>query len=267
VAFLDSVTGEERGQVDTGEWIRFLTGPPLLAVTQATDANVSTLVRISPYGAIVGMRTVPEIWDVLIVGGVVAAESERGVVDPELDTMIGYDLDSLLPLWSEKSFTFNKQVIGGRLYLGDVFWSEGAKAVDPASGTVRALVPVRDPFKLGGSGEFDLQVVTTKWGGAWSPYFADCEELRRNDATTAKTMWKTEMPFHVFGTLRDDSRLFVAGGHDPKNRYVALLDWETGKLQRLWSGLPQISEMLRFDDTIIGFDLARELVAFRISDP
>lgn len=266
VVFLSSGDGKEVARADAGEWIRFLSGPPLLAVTQAVNAEVSTLVRLSPDGTIVSRRTVPRVDDLLIVDGVAALESQPEAPGPRLETMTGYDLISLEPLWSEKSFTFNKQIIDQRLYLGNISWSKGAKAIDPRSGAVESLIPVRDAFEIGGSGQFDLQVVTTKWRGAWSPYFAMCEGLRRNDPLTAKTMWRTDLPFHISATLRDGPRLYVAGSRDTENRYLVVLDWKTGRVERAWSGVPQITEMKRVDDVIAGFDLDAELVAIRISN-
>lgn len=266
VALLARDTGERIAETDVGEWIRFLAGPPLLAVTQATNTEVSTLLRLSADGTIIGMRTVPRVDDVLIVKGVGVMESEQGIVDPEFEIITGYDLATLQTLWREKSFTFNKQVIGDYLYLGDIFWSTGAKVVDPETGVAKRLVGVRDPFQVGGSEQFDLQVVTTRWQGAWSPDFATCEGLRRNDSATAKTRWKSDLPFRVHATLRDQERLFVAGSRDANNRYLVELDWNTGSILRAWSGVPQMSALYRIKHMLVGFDLASDLVAIRIPD-
>jgi hypothetical protein len=266
VVSLNRGDGKEMARADAGEWIRFLSGPPLLAVTQATNSEFSTLVRLSPDGTVLSRRTVPRVVDLLMIDGVAVVESEPEAGGPELDTITGYSSARFEPIWSEKSFTFNKQVIDQQLYLGDIFWSKGAKAIDPRSGTVDALIPVRDAFEIGGSEQFDLQVVTSKWRGAWSPYFATCEGLRRNDPLMASTMWRTDLPFHVSATLRDGPRLFVAGSRDTENRYLVVLDWKSGKVERAWSGVPQITKMMRVDDAIIGFDLEAELVAVRVAD-
>lgn len=266
ISFLARDTGEELARRDVGEWVRILAGPPLTVVTQATDAKVSTLIRLDSDGTIVSHRTVPLVNDLTIVDGVAAAESEQGIVDPDLDAMTGYDLDTLQTLWSEKSFTFNKQVIGNRLYLSDIFWSDGAKVLDPKTGVIERMIPKRDPFQIGGSEKFDLQVVTTKWEGAWSPHFATCEGLRRNDATTGRTKWQVDLPFRVSGTLREGRVLYVAGSRDTNNRLIAALDWNSGKVEQAWSGVPEMSELHRTGNEIIGFDLAGELVAISLLD-
>lgn len=264
VVFLNLADGKEVKRTDAGEWIRFLTGPPLLAITQATDASESRLIRLSESGTILATRPIPRATDVLMIGNVAAVESKRGVADPDHEVMTGYDLSTLQALWSEKSGTFNKQVIGDHLYLGDIFWSEGAKAIDPATGAIDALVPTREPYKIGGSKEFDLQVVTSTWTGAWSPDFATCEGLRRNDATTAKVLWQTDVPFGVSGTLRDGARLYVAGSLDPDHRYLLTVDWNTGKVEACWSGVPKLSRLQRAGDWILGYDRDAELVAIRV---
>jgi PQQ-like domain len=266
VVFLDRDTGVPVARTDAGEWIRFLAGPPLLAVTQGINASISTFVRLSPEGPILGTRIVPLVSDIRIVDGVAAVQVESGFADPELDTLTGYDLATLEPLWSVTSFTFNTQVIGGKLYAGDIFWSEGARVIDPRSGSITALIPIRDPFQIGGSGEFDLQVVNTRWTGAWSPDYATCEVLRRNDPVTARTLWNTELPLRVSATLRDGARLYVAGNRDVNHRYLVVLDWKTGRIERAWSGVPKLSRLEKAAGLLVGYDPGGELVAVRLAD-
>lgn len=263
VYFLNRRTGEEISRVDLHEWIGFLQGPPLLAVTWGINSPESELVRLSEDGTVLHRRTVPRVSSVRVIGDVAAVGSDKEDTDAD-DTLTGFDLATLQPLWSEKSYTFNTQVIGGRLYIGNISWSKGAKALDPRTGVAKVTIPEREPFAQGGSEEFDLQVVTSKWTGYWDPYTATCNGLRRNDSTTAKTKWRIDLPFHVSGTLRDGKRLFVAGSRDSAHRYLVALDWETGKIEKAWSGVPYMDRLIRSGDLILGFDLGKELVAIRI---
>jgi len=266
IAFLDRGTGELLSKADAGEWIRFLAGPPLLVVTQGVDAPVSTVIRMTSDGTVLSSSIAPRVRDLLIVDHVAVLESDGESADDQ-DLMSGYDLDTLQRLWSEKSHTFNKQVIGDRLYLGDIFWSKGAKALDPRTGTTKVFVPVRDPFAIGGSEDFDLQVVDSAWVGNWDPYRGTCNGLRRNDARTAKTMWRTDLPFHVSGTLRDGATLYVAGTRDAEHRYLVAMDWKSGKVERAWSGVPYMSDLKRVGNLIVGFELVfGNLAAVRIDD-
>lgn len=264
IVFLDLETGKMSQTVDLGQWIHFLVGPPLVAITKETNAYVSSLVLVSSDGKVSPPLVVPGVTGAFVYRDVLVLKQSNSLVGHERDMLSGYRLDDLKRIWSFKSFTFNTQTIDGALLMGDIFWSQGATAIDVQTGEVLRKIPVRDPFKMGGSTEFDLQVVSSQWKGPWSPYFATCETLRRNDAVIGATIWTADLPFHVTGTLRDDDAIYIAGSRDAKHRFLVRLDWRTGEILRAWTRVPLISEMSKVDSLLFGFDLSAKLVALDV---
>lgn len=271
VAFVDRVSGKETHRIDADGRIARLIGPPLVAVTVdgPPEGQVRSLVRISDDGVVLRRAEVGRSANVSVIGGVAAFAISDGNDDPI--ELRGIDLATLQVLWSLtwSSDTLWVHSLDGRFYVGDVFWSDGARVIEPRSGVV-TTVPRRDPQKIGGSGDFDLQVVSAssstaqyRFGNEWSPYFRDCEELRRSDNNSGRTRWQVDLPFGITATLRDGARLWVAGSRDHSRRYLVALDWETGAVERAWTGLPMLHELRVADDLILGYELEGEIVAIR----
>ncbi len=271
VAFLDEHTGRETGRTDTGAPILSLTGNPLLAVTRAERFDKSRpteFVELSQTGAILRRRASTPLEDQFIrVGDRLVVQtvpiSSQG---PRMLSVLA--VDTLRPIWSGEGRTFALQMVDERLLVGDVFWSAGATALDPRSGE-ESHVPMRAPAPVGGSGEFDLQRVEVGHQGAivrgdWIPSYYTCQALRRNDSVTGAPRWRVDLPLGVTATLRDGDRLYLAGGRDASHQYVVALNWETGEVEKTWSGVPLFHELRKAGDLVIGYELGGKLWAMRL---
>ncbi len=264
--FLDRSTGEVRATRYIDDWIQFLVGPPLVAVSSESENHSSTLLHITPEGAIVSAVGVDLVSDILVLNGVAVVEIESAFIGVD-DVLSGYRIDSLEHLWSVEGDTFNTQVIDGRLYFGNIAWEDGAQPIDALTGELGRRVPPRAPFKIGGSRAFDIQVTDTVQEGRWNPHFAACQRLRRNDIATGKPKWSVDLPFGIHeikGLLRDGETLYVAGSRNSQKRFLVALDWESGSVVRAWSGTPFFWALEKVDDVVFGYDHSGELAAVRV---
>ncbi len=65
-------------------------------------------------------------------------------------------------------------------------------------------------------------------------------------------------------TLRDGTRFYVFGGSDETHRFIAQMNWLSGAIERMWSGVPMLLDSMYVKgDLLIGVGLSEGVVAMR----
>jgi outer membrane protein assembly factor BamB len=272
IAFLDRRTGIEIKRIDLDQPILHFAGPPLIAVTSktASDKENTTLVRLSSTGDLLTRRKWTPVRDVYLLDGIIAIESPgRGPYAD--DILTGFDAVHLEPLWSTQRFALVVQNIDHRFYVSDVFW-KSTEAIEPRTGS-KTAIPARDPYSTGGSGDFDLQIVASVEAKGpfpadkpWEPSYKRCQELRRNDPVSGRTVWRLDLPFGITATLRAGERVYIAGSADADHRYIVAIDRDTGQVLHSWTGVPVFHELRLAGPIIIGYELDGPLLAMPLTE-
>ena len=243
--------------------IYILGGPPVIAVAKNEPMLGSTLYALDAEGRIRRRRTVRMVHDLWIAGDVIVAELNPNTRDevrevPQYAIAGGFRADNLKPLWSFGANGVNLQQIGGRWYIGETQWSE-MRSIDVRMGYAGARLPAKEPADLTGddSATWEIDFVTK------SPeHGPPCERLRVNDPATGKPRWTIDLPFSITTHLRHGDHFYVYG-----ERHLARLNWRTGAMERLWSGLPMDFDAIHFDrGLILGVAVNEGAAAIRVAD-
>ena len=118
-----------------------------------------------------------------------------------------------------------------------------------------------DGSRLGRS-DLEIQIVTSA-----SESEPACDRLRVNDPATKRPRWEADLPFSVTNTHRDGGRFFVFGSTSDSAHFVARLNWRTGAVERIWSGIPILFDfMYTIGPELIGVGITEGAVAIRVGN-
>ena len=252
----------DRRQLPPG--IHQLEGPPLLAIARNEPRLGSTLFSLDRNGRVRARAITPIVEEVWLLGDLVLVRTLRSTLDeaPETHSLIAFEASRLRRLWRLRLGGADLQQIGGRWYVGDTPWS-AMRSLDLRSGRLGAPLPPKEPTEITwGGATWEIEIVSSSGG----PPFASCERLRRNDPATGKPRWELDLPFSITNTLRAGSRFYVFGSSSEEDRFIAVVVWETGRVERILSGIPMLLDGLAVrGDLLLGTGTTEGAVAVRLA--
>lgn len=248
--------GRDLARVRTPRWFQLLKGPPLIAVSRNEPVLGSTLYALDEDGSVRAKRMVRRVDALWVIGDTVVAKLGRNseLDGPEPHLVSAFRSQDLTPLWSFGAGGADLQEIGGRWYIGDTPWSD-MRPLDLATGKLGPPLPRKEPTEVTwGGATWEIEIVTSS-----AERQPECERLRVNDPATGRPRFTIDLPFSAIAFLRDGERFYAAG-----SGYVARLNWRTGAIERLWSGLPMLQEVYIVRGLLIGVAFSEGAVAIRL---
>jgi PQQ-like domain len=243
------------------QWTRMLKGPPLIAVANNAPVLGSTLYALDDEGRIRARRMTRYVEELWLAGEIVVVRMSRNPTDDgtQPNVVAAFRASDLAPLWSFGAKSADLQQIGGHWYIGDTPWSP-MRRLDLATGRRGEALPAKEPAEITwGGATWEIEIVTEAEENEPA-----CDRLRVNDPATGRARWTADLPFSVTHTLRDGDRFYVFGGTDETHQFVAQLNWLSGAIERMWSGVPMLLDSMYVrGDLLIGVGLSEGVVAMR----
>lgn len=253
ILFVSTRDGKTLARAVMPRWVRMLAGPPLIAVVNNDPRLGSTLYALDGDGRIHARmitRNVEEMW---IADGRVIARTVRNIAAeaPEYNVVAAFSASDLTPLWKFRSNGADLQQIAGRWYIGATPWSP-MRLLDLETGRLDAALPAKEPSEITwGGATWEVEVVASAEGKRRE--FPVCERLRVNDPASGQARWISDLPFAITFTTLIDDRLYVFGSSSDTQHFLAALDWRSGRLLHLWSGIPMfLDRLFKRGDLLIG---------------
>jgi hypothetical protein len=241
-------------------WMRMLVGPPLIAVANNAPQVGSTLFALDDNGRIRAQRITRNVEELWFAGEIVVARMSRNIYNeaPEANVIAAFRASDLTLLWQFRARGADLQHVNGRWYIGSTPWSP-MRSLDLTTGQLGDPLPSKPPTDVTwGGATWQIEIATR----SEDPKVA-CERLRVNDPATGKA-WTVDLPFDVTNTLRAAERLYVFGSDD-SHHFLAAIDWRTGRLDRLWNGLPmRLDRLYLSGDLLVGAAIREGIFAMRI---
>jgi len=241
--------------------LRMLEGPPLIGVADNSPQLGSTLFALDDDGRIRAQRIVRNVEELWLDGETVIARMTRNLYDeaPEMNVVAAFRTSDLALLGQFRAKGADLQKIDGRWYIGDTPWSP-MRSVDLATGRLGGFLPPKPPTDVvWGGATWQIETVTSSEKDQPA-----CDRLRVNDPATGKG-WTIDLPFAVTNTLHVAGHLYVFGGSDDTHHFLAELEWRSGRINRLWSGIPmRLDHMYLNGDLLVGIGIAEGAVGLRI---
>ena len=124
--------------------------------------------------------------------------------------------------------------------------------LDLSTSRLGDFLPTKPPTEITwGGATWQIETVTSS-----EKIEPACERLRVNDPATGKG-WTIDLPFAVTDTLHVADHLYVFGGSDDTHHFLADLDWRSGRIAHLWSGIPmRLDYMFVRDNLLVGVGIA-----------
>jgi hypothetical protein len=242
-------------------WMRMPEGPPLIGVADNSPQLGSTLFALDDDGRIRAQRIVRNVEELWLDGQTVMARMTRNVYNeaPEMYVVAAFRASDLSLRWQFRAKGADLQKIDGRWYIGDTSWSP-MRFLDLATGRLGDFLPAKPPTEITwGGATWQIETVTSSEKDQPA-----CERLRVNGPATGKG-WTIDLPFAVTNTLHVTDHLYVFGSSDDTHHFVAELDWRSGRMDRLWSGIPMLLDRMYLNgNLLVGVGIGEGTVGIRI---